>query len=47
LNNIFDKGYHSHLSRLKYFEYFTRSADQSSGMYNMGRNICLKIIASF
>ncbi len=47
LNNLFDKAYHSHLSRLKYFEYFTRSADQSSGMYNMGRNICLKIIASF
>lgn len=46
-NNIFDKAYQSHLSRLKYFEYYQNSTNGSYGIYNMGRNIALKIIARF
>ena len=46
-NNIFDKAYQSHLSRLKYFEYYQNSTNGSYGIYNMGRNITLKIIARF
>lgn len=45
--NLFDKVYQSNLSRLKYFEYYTASPDGTSGMYNMGRNICIKAILSF
>jgi iron complex outermembrane receptor protein len=45
--NLFDKLYQSHLSRLKYFEYYTSSPNGSTGMYNMGRNICIKAILSF
>lgn len=46
-NNLFDKPYQSNLSRLKYFEYYTQSANERLGIYNMGRNICLKLIMSF
>lgn len=45
--NLFDKPYQSHLSRLKYFEYYTASPNGNSGMYDMGRNICFKAIFSF
>jgi iron complex outermembrane receptor protein len=47
VNNVTDKAYQSNLSRLKYFEYYTRRADENSGIYGMGRNICLKGIISF
>ncbi len=47
VNNLFDKLYQSHLSRLKYFEYYTESSNAHSGMYNMGRNVCLKILFPF
>lgn len=47
INNLFDKAYQSHLSRLKYFEYYSQSTNGSSGIYNMGRNICVKLIAEF
>jgi iron complex outermembrane receptor protein len=47
INNLFDKAYQSHLSRLKYFEYYSQSTNGSSGIYNMGRNICVKFIAEF
>ena len=47
VNNLFDVAYQSNLSRLKYFEYYTQSPNGHSGMYNMGRNICIKIIAEF
>jgi iron complex outermembrane receptor protein len=46
-NNIFDKAYQSNLSRLKYFEYYSRSPNGHFGMYNMGRNICVKAIVPF
>lgn len=47
VNNLFDKAYQSHLNRLKYFEYYTYSPNGHYGIYNMGRNITLKIIVPF
>jgi iron complex outermembrane receptor protein len=47
VNNIFNTAYQSNLSRLKYFEYYTQSSNGHLGMYNMGRNICLKVIIPF
>ncbi|HEY2721233.1 MAG TPA: TonB-dependent receptor [Chitinophagaceae bacterium] len=48
-NNLFDKAYQDHLSRLKYFTWQTASGYQvpapngGYGIYNMGRNVSLKI----
>lgn len=47
INNLFDRAYQSHLSRLKYFEYYASSPDGRPGIFNMGRNICLKLILDF
>ncbi|HVZ25286.1 MAG TPA: TonB-dependent receptor, partial [Sediminibacterium sp.] len=47
VNNLFDKAYQSNLSRLKYFEYYTHSTSGHSGIYNMGRNVCIKVIMPF
>ncbi len=47
VNNAFDKAYQSSLSRLKYFEYYSSSPNGHTGIFNMGRNICLKAIFSF
>ncbi len=47
MNNLLDKSYQSNLSRLKYFEYYMTSPDGRLGIYNMGRNICFKIILPF
>jgi iron complex outermembrane receptor protein len=47
VNNLFDVAWQSNLSRLKYFEYYSHSPDGRSGIYGMGRNICLKLIAGF
>ncbi|WP_304342815.1 TonB-dependent receptor [Chryseobacterium koreense] len=47
VNNLFDKAYQSHLNRLKYFEYYEQSPNGKYGIYNMGRNLALKIILSF
>ncbi|MDI9359018.1 MAG: TonB-dependent receptor [Phycisphaerales bacterium] len=46
-NNIFNVAYQSNLSRLKYFEYYTQSPTGRLGIYNMGRNICGKVIFNF
>ncbi len=46
-SNLFDKAYQSHLNRLKYFEYYRISPNEHYGIYNMGRNISLKIIIPF
>jgi len=43
-NNIFNTAYQSHLNRLKYFEYYQSSPNGHSGIYNMGRNISMKIV---
>lgn len=47
IDNLFDKAYQSHLSRLKYFEYYTASPSGQSGIFNMGRNLSAKIIIPF
>lgn len=47
ISNLFNQAYQSHLSRLKYFEYYSQSTNGSVGIYNMGRNICIKLIAEF
>lgn len=41
-NNLFDKSYQAHLSRLKYLE-----DHDGPGIYNMGRNIIAKLIIPF
>jgi iron complex outermembrane recepter protein len=43
VNNLFDVAYQSHLSRLKYFEYYAQSPDGRSGIYGMGRNFCIRL----
>jgi iron complex outermembrane receptor protein len=44
VNNLFDIAYQSHLSRLQYFEYYTASPNGRLGIYEMGRNVCFKVI---
>jgi outer membrane receptor protein involved in Fe transport len=47
VNNVFNSAYQSHLSRLQYFEYYASSPNGHLGIYNMGRNVCMKIIIPF
>jgi iron complex outermembrane receptor protein len=47
VNNLFDEIYQSNMSRLKYFEYYSQSPNGRSGIYNMGRNFCVKFILNF
>ena len=47
VNNIFNTVYQNHLSRLQYFEYYTQSPNGHLGIYNMGRNVCMKMIMPF
>ena len=42
-NNLFDVAYQDHLSRLKYMEPYPDDPQPSPGIYNMGRNISLKL----
>jgi len=42
-NNLFDVAYQDHLSRPKYLEPFPNDPRGRSGIYNMGRNIGLKL----
>ena len=44
INNLFNLSYQSNMSRLKYFEYYSQSPNGTFGMYNMGRNICFKVV---
>ncbi|MDT3404339.1 TonB-dependent receptor [Mucilaginibacter terrae] len=44
VDNVFDKAYQSNLNRLKYFEYYQSSPNGRSGIYNIGRNVSLKVI---
>ncbi|MBE7172197.1 MAG: TonB-dependent receptor [Williamsia sp.] len=44
VNNLFNKAYQSALSRLKYFEYYNQPAGRPGGIYNMGRNACVKAV---
>ena len=43
-NNLSDRAYQSHLSRLKYFEPYPNNTSGHYGIYNMGRNISLKLL---
>jgi len=47
VNNLFNSAFQSNLSRLKYFEYYTHSPNGHLGMYDMGRNVCLKVSVPF
>ncbi|MES1161090.1 MAG: TonB-dependent receptor, partial [Bacteroidota bacterium] len=47
VNNLLDCAYQNNLSRLKYFEYYSQSPNGHLGMYNMGRNVCIKTICPF
>jgi iron complex outermembrane receptor protein len=47
VNNLFNLAYQSNLSRLKYFEYYNASPNGRMGIYNMGRNLCIKMIIDF
>jgi iron complex outermembrane receptor protein len=42
-NNLFDVAYQSHLNRLKYFEPYPGNPSGKSGIYNMGRNVAVKL----
>ncbi|MBM2816883.1 MAG: TonB-dependent receptor [Ignavibacteria bacterium] len=44
-NNLLDKAYQNHLSRLKYFEPYQGNFTGHNGIYGMGRNINIKIEA--
>lgn len=44
VNNLFNTAYQSHLSRLQYFEYYTASPNGRLGIFEMGRNVCAKLI---
>ena len=47
VDNLFDTVYQSNLNRLKYFEYYTSSPNGRSGIYNIGRNVSVKVIFPF
>ncbi|WP_324675425.1 TonB-dependent receptor [Hymenobacter sp. GOD-10R] len=47
LDNVFDKAYQSNLNRLKYFEYYAASPTGRLGIYNMGRNLSVKVVVPF
>jgi iron complex outermembrane recepter protein len=42
-DNLFDVAYQDHLSRLKYFEFYPTDPRPYHGIYNMGRNVSLKL----
>ena len=42
VNNLFDRGYQDHLSRLKYMD--VNALTGRCGVYNMGRNIALRVV---
>ena len=44
VSNIFDIAYQSHLSRLKYFEPYPNNPSGRSGIYDIGRNVSIKVI---
>lgn len=46
-DNLLNVAYQANLNRLKYFEYYTASPNGHTGIYNMGRNISMKMIVPF
>lgn len=47
ITNVLNKAYQSNLSRLKYLETYESSPNNKSGLYNMGRNVVMKIVFPF
>ena len=47
VDNVLDTAYQSHLSRLKYFEYYAASPTGRRGIYNPGRNVGVKVVVPF
>lgn len=45
--NVTNTVYQSNMSRLKYFEYYNVAPGSRSGIYNMGRNVSLKVTVPF
>lgn len=45
--NITDVAYQSNMNRLKYFEYYNATPNGKSGIYNMGRNLSVKVVVPF
>lgn len=43
IDNIFNVAYQSNMNRLKYFEYYSYSPNGHYGIYNMGRNMSIKV----
>ena len=46
-SNLLDAAYQDHLSRLKYFEPYPSDPRGRSGIYNIGRNIAIKVSVPF
>jgi len=44
VSNVFNIAYQSHLSRLKYFEPYLNNPSGRSGIYDIGRNVSIKVI---
>ena len=47
VDNVFNTAYQANMNRLKYFEYYTASPNGRSGIYNIGRNLSMKVIIPF
>ena len=47
VDNLTNAAYQSHLSRLKYFEYYAASPTGRLGIYNPGRNLGVKVVVPF
>jgi iron complex outermembrane receptor protein len=45
--NLADIGYQSNMNRLKYFDDHPVNGTGRSGIYNMGRNVSLKLVVPF
>ncbi|MBP9159303.1 MAG: TonB-dependent receptor [Flavobacteriales bacterium] len=46
-SNLTDVGYQSNMSRLKYFDDYPVNGTGRSGIYNMGRNVSIKVVVPF
>ena len=44
ITNVLNQVYQSNLNRLKYFEYYSKSPNGTKGIFNMGRNMCVKLV---
>ena len=46
-DNLLNTAYQSHLSRLKYFEYYAASPNGRLGIFSPGRNVGVKVVVPF